>query len=172
MTKLTLFTSLLISALFLDACDQKELKPSDMKPVVTKPVVPKAESKPAPEAPKPTKKKLSELTTSDYLDILEAADWSNPASARASMGAWSTNTITAKKGDQKASVTIIEPSGKKEDPKASLKPRSPKELVKEFQAKGAAELLRQDFLLAVTIQGDPQGAKKLLAQIKAWIIVE
>jgi hypothetical protein len=172
MTQRYLIMSLVISAFFFNACDKKEEKPADTKPAVTKAAEPKAESKPAPKAPKLTKKKLSELGTFDYMDILKAAEWTNPVSGGMAMGAWDSKTITAKKGDKKAMVTIVKPSGQKEDPKASIKARSPKDLLKEHQEKGVAELLKEDYLLAVTIEGDPEGAKKLLAHIKEWIIVE
>ena len=172
MTQRYLLTSLVISALLFTACDKKEDKPADTKPVVTKAIKPKAEIKKAPEAPKLTKKKLSEVGTFDYMDILKAAQWTDAVSGGVGMGAWDSKTITAKKGDQKAKVTIVMPSGQKEDPKASIKTQSPKDQVKKYQEKGAAELLREDYLLAVTIEGDPEEAKKLLAHIKEWIILE
>lgn len=183
MTRTLRMSFLLLAFALTSGCGKKDddkanetpkTEPGAAKPAVenqpeSKPPEPEA---PAAEATKLTKKKLSELDTFAWMDILKAAGWTDAVSGGMTMGAWSQSTITAQRGDKTAKVTIVEPSGKKGDPKASIKAQSPKEQLKGLQEKGAAELLKDDFLLAVTIDGDPEGANKLLAHIKQWIIVE
>jgi hypothetical protein len=158
------------------ACGKKEDDKPKEPVATTDPAAAEPAAEPAPEPkkeePKLTKKKLGELTTFDYMDILKAKGWTDAASGGMAMGAWKSSTITAKQGDKEAKLTIVEPSGAKEDPKASIKAQSPKEQLAKLQAAGAAELLGDDVLLAVTIEGDTEGAKALLAHVKEWIIVE
>ena len=162
--------------------EDKSQGPSKVKPTEPaprpEPVARPAEPEPVAKAPTEpaepalTKKKLSDMSGFDWMDILKAAGWTDASSGGMTMGPWKSSTIKAKKGDKTCEVTLVQPSGEEADPKATITAQSPKEQLEDRKQKGAAELLRDDVLLAVAIEGDPEGAKELLAEIKEWVIVE
>ena len=182
MRRSIIVSSVLLAFAVTLACCEKSEKKTDPPAATPDPAKSTGGSEPAKKieepadteasAPKLTRKKFGELNTFDYMDILKAAGWTNATSSAMSMGAWEQTTIKAKQGDKEAVITLVAPTGAKDDPNSSVTVQTPKQQLKGLQAKGAAELLKDDLLLAVTIEGDPEGAKKLLAHIKEWIIVE
>ncbi len=137
-------------------------------------VTPTPVKREVPPPPKPTlqKKPLAELDTFAWMDILEDAGWTDASGGGMAMGAWNQTNITAKKDGVEAKLTIISPTGKPDDPKSSVKVQPPADQLPGLKQVGAAELLRDDFLVAVMIEGNPEAAAELLAHIKRWVVVE
>ncbi len=177
MKRALLTGTILLSFVLASACGKKDEKNSEVaEPPTTESVKPAKVAEviptPKPEAPALEKKKLEEATAFDYMDILKAKGWTDASSGGMTMGPWKTSTIKAQQGDQKVELTIVMPSGKELDPKSTITATPPKDLLEKYQTAGAAELVREDALIAVTIEGDVEGAKNLLTHVREWIIVE
>ncbi len=169
------------SALFFvlvlaSACSSKEdsdTKSSETTAKVQEPAELPAKT-PAPKEVEPelTKKKFSEVTDFDLMDILSAKGYKGATVGTLSMAEWTTTTIRSKKGEVPAVVTIVKPSGQEATGEASIKAQSPQKQLETFQALGAAELVKENILIAVSIEGKPDESKELLAFIKNWIIFD
>lgn len=132
--------------------------------VIDKVNIPEPAEAVAPAEPaKP--KKLSEIDGFDLMDGIKAAGWEAGAAGSMSQGAWASTNIDATRGDVKARVTLLKPTGQPEDKKSSMKLQTPKEVAPAVEKRGGAVLLRDDAMLAVEIEGKPDEAKALLAAL-------
>ncbi len=124
-----------------------------------------AAAQPAPAAAAPEAAKevppFDKLGPFDVADAIKPDGWKFEKSGGMGMGSLMSTTITASKGGTTAKITLVQPTGKADDPKSSIKITPLAEQLTAFQEAGAA-FSDGKSLIAVEITGDKETAKALL----------
>jgi hypothetical protein len=146
--------SIALSLVLAAACQKDE--PAAPTPTPTPTPAPAPAPAPAKAVP------LAEAGPFDVADAIKPAGWKFEKSGGMGMGSLKTTTITATREGTTATITLVQPTGKEDDPKASVRPTPVADQLAGFQEKGAA-FSDGTSLIAVEIPGDPAAAAALLA---------